>query len=108
MDRSSKVNILPEAWEDYENLDDSLIDEVEYYLTKLESNRLLGQALEDKNGKELSNCRKIYFNKARHRIVYFIDSVGTIHISNIVAIGPRANEEVYLLAHTRLQKLNLK
>ena len=106
MDKSCKVNILPDAWEDYENLDDSLIDEVEMYLTKLENNRFLGQPLEDKNGKELSNCRKIYFNKAKHRIVYFIDSDGIVHISNIVAIGSRHNEEVYLLAHNRLKSIN--
>lgn len=108
MDRSCEVRILPEAWEDYQNLDNSLIDEVEEHLTELESNRFLGQPLEDKNGKELSDCRKIYFNKARHRIVYTIDSDGTIYVSKIIAIGPRANEEVYFLAHNRLQKLNLK
>lgn len=108
MSKKSIINIIPDAWEDYESLDDSLLDEVEEYLSILEDNCFFGQSLQDKNGKDLSNCRKIYFNNYKHRIVYFIDSNGTVHISNIIAIGARADEEVYIVAHERLQSLGIK
>lgn len=108
MSKKSIINILPKAWEDYENLDDSLLYEVDLYLSEIENNRFFGQPLQDKNGRDLSNCRKVYFNNYKHRIVYFIDSDGIVHISNIVAIGARANEEVYIVAHERLQTLEKK
>lgn len=52
---------------------------------------------------DLSDCRKVYFDSARHRIVYRLrpDEQAPTEIE-IVAVGPRAALDVYTSAVRRL------
>jgi hypothetical protein len=52
---------------------------------------------------DLSDCRKLYFDEARHRIVYRLyPSDDTPMEVEIIAVGPRANLDVYRRASERL------
>jgi mRNA-degrading endonuclease RelE of RelBE toxin-antitoxin system len=99
------------ADDDLDKLSDSLYDECMNMIDKLEKNIHLGKPLEDKNGKNLSDCYKIYFNNAKYRIVYrklneCYQIVGISEspkaISEIIAIGKRDAEQVYIDATKRL------
>ena len=60
---------------------------------KITTSPELGQILGNKNGYDLSGCRKMYVDKKRIRIVYQIieDKI----IINVIAIGKRDDMEVY-------------
>ena len=82
-----------------------------YFVEKLENDINLGKRLHNKNGKDLSSCRKIYFANATYRIVYRkIEDLCTIleieevptPIAEVVAIGKREGQEVYEIAADRL------
>jgi len=97
--------------EDFTMLPKELIHDCLYQLEKLENNINLGKKLHNKNGKDLSSCRKIYFANATYRIVYReIEDLCTIleiekvptPIAEIVAIGKREGQEVYEIAADRL------
>jgi hypothetical protein len=56
---------------DYDALPQALKEECAVLLKKLERvGKRLGIALENKNGKDLRGYYKLYFDNARHRIVY--------------------------------------
>jgi mRNA interferase RelE/StbE len=61
----------------------------------------LGVSLGNKNNLNLTRFKKVYFNNKRHRIVYEIleDRV----LIYIIAIGKRADMEVYKKAHHRME-----
>jgi len=54
---------------------------------------------------DLSECRKIYFDQARHRIVYRLlpDEQNPV-TADIIAVGPRAAAQVYADAVRRLSQ----
>lgn len=99
---------------DLDNLSDSLFDECMTMIAKLEHNINLGKPLMNKNGRDLSDCYKIYFNNAKHRIVYRKKSQECYEILNvsevsepiaeIIAIGKRDAEHVYIEAAKRLSR----
>ncbi len=102
-----------EVANDLAALSDQVFDECMIMIKKLEKNIHLGQPLQNKNGKNLSGCYKIYFNNAKHRIVYRKISTGyeiiginkvTLPIAEIIAIGERNLEQVYETAFERLSK----
>lgn len=97
---------------DLRELPKSVLEECTQKLIELEQNIDLGQYLEDKNDRNLLGCYKIYFAKAKYRIVYKKkkDSIKIIEIAEssnpvakIIAIGKRNNEEVYKKAYERLK-----
>lgn len=97
--------------EDFSMLPKDLIHDCLYQLEKLENDINLGKRLHNKNGKDLSSCRKIYFANATYRIVYReIEDLCTIleieevptPIAEVVAIGKREGQEVYEIAADRL------
>ena len=60
----------------------------------------LGKALGNKNGYDLSGCRKMYADKKRIRIVYRI--VKQQIVVEVIAIGKRDEMEVYKDASQRV------
>lgn len=113
MNKKKKCTIVftDKSKEDFTMLPKELIHDCLYQLEKLENNINLGKKLHNKNGKDLSSCRKIYFANATYRIVYReIEDLCTIleiekvptPIAEIVAIGKREGQEVYEIAADRL------
>lgn len=64
----------------------------------------MGQPLSvDARVGDLSDCRKVYFDEARHRVVYRLlpDEQAPTEVE-ILAVGPRADLEAYKAAARRL------
>lgn len=106
----NRIYITEHAWNDLDKLSLELQEECFLMLEKLENNIYLGQCLENKNGRDLSDCRKIYFNQAKHRIVYRIidgqikiEGINTtISKAEVLGIGKRDKEFIYKLISDRL------
>lgn len=106
-----QVTLIKEATNDLMLLPDEVFDEYLIMEEKLKKNIHLGQPLMNKNGKNLSDCYKIYFNNAKYRIVYRkknnecevvgIEKVPKM-IAEIIAVGKRNQEQVYQDAVNRL------
>ena len=67
---------------------------------KISTSPELGQALGNKNGYDLSGCRKMYADKKRIRIVYRI--IEQQIVVEVIAIGKRDEMEVYKDASQRV------
>lgn len=73
----------------------------------------MGIPLENKNGKDLSGYYKLYFDEARHRIVY-TEVAGKIEITTvdetlketpeITGIGKRERQYIYEMINQRINK----
>ncbi|MCL2081222.1 MAG: hypothetical protein FWH16_03875 [Oscillospiraceae bacterium] len=75
----------------------------------------LGIPLENKNGRDLRGYYKLYFDKARHRIIYTIadekieiTAVGETlrETLEITGIGKRDREYIYELISQRISEIN--
>lgn len=106
-----KVTLREEASEELMLLSDELYDEYLVMESKLKRNIHLGQPLFNQNGKDLSDCYKIYFNESKHRIVYrkHFDGYEIVGveavpkaIAEVLAVGKRDKEQVYQDACNRL------
>ena len=104
------VTFLIEAEQEYHNLDGSIKPQVKKALVKLShSGDTLGEALHNNAFNKLAGCRKVKLRKAGIRIVYRISPDQTVNILQIIAIGKRADHEVYEDADQRLkQELQIK
>lgn len=90
--------ISDEASDDIKKLpNDKLKRECLDTLKSLRNGRIRGQRLENKNGRDLSDCFKLYFDEARYRIVYQIEPECLI-----IGVGPRDEEEIYRVVANRL------
>ncbi|MCL4415102.1 MAG: type II toxin-antitoxin system RelE/ParE family toxin, partial [Actinobacteria bacterium] len=94
-----KIFLIPEAEEDFKNLDGSLKKLVLKKLIQLETNPFMGEALGNKAGMDLTGYYKLYVFKKKIRIVYEIKE--DILIVSIISIGRRENFSVYLQAYLR-------
>jgi mRNA-degrading endonuclease RelE of RelBE toxin-antitoxin system len=97
---------------DYNALSPELREECAALLKKLrKAGKRLGIPLENKNGKDLRGYYKLYFNNARHRVVYTVTGE-TIEITavgetlketlEITGIGKRDREYIYELVYQRI------
>lgn len=103
------VKFIPEAIEDLKKLEPKLQKEALSMIKILDSNIHFGLPLGNKYGMDLSNYYKIYFNDAKHRIIYTIvgDTIkidGIKEIAKIVGIGEREDLKIYKTVHKREQK----
>ena len=94
-----KVLLIPEAEEDFKELDGSLKIIILKKLIQLETNPFMGQALGNKAGMDLTGYYKLYVFKKKIRIVYEVKE--EILIISIISIGKRENFSVYLEAYLR-------
>ncbi|MDY2882193.1 MAG: type II toxin-antitoxin system RelE/ParE family toxin [Romboutsia timonensis] len=109
--KKNKLVYHPDVKDDLKDIPREYLEELKQHLEKLKSNPFLGIPLENKNGKDLRGCYKIFFGEAKYRIVHKPTRSGTeiVYVSNaqeeytsvILAIGKRANEEVYDKAFNR-------
>lgn len=106
-----EISLIEAALDDLDLLPDEVFEEYLQMEEKLKNNIHLGQALENKNNKDLSNCFKLYFNNAKYRIVYLKKnnvcevlgvSAANSKIAEIISVGKRNKEEVYKNAADRL------
>ena len=95
-----ELKLHPEVKDDLKKLDFKIRSEATEWLFKLEKNANLGEPLDY----ELKGARKIYFNKAKHRIIYKVNKKKVQIL--VVAIGARKDYEVYNLAKRRLKQMN--
>ncbi|EJT6342420.1 hypothetical protein N2W42_003261 [Clostridium perfringens] len=111
MATTCEVLLIEAALDDLDLLPDEVFEEYLQMEAKLRNNIHLGQALENKNNKDLSNCFKLYFNNAKYRIVYRKKnnvcqvlgvSATNTKVAEIISVGKRDKEEVYQNAYDRL------
>lgn len=100
---SFQIEFIPEAAQDYDNLDGSIRKKVNKKLDELSKNPFLGEMLGNKFNINLSGFYKLYVDNKKVRIVYRL--IGTeIEIIEIWGIGKRDKEEIYKLLGDRLKK----
>jgi mRNA-degrading endonuclease RelE of RelBE toxin-antitoxin system len=102
-----EVKIETEAFSDLGNLTRPLLAEAYAALAQLKGNPLLGDALGNHpEVGDLSDCRKVYFNSGKHRIIYQLrPDDSNPRDARILAVGRRANLRVYRDAATRLGRI---
>ncbi len=96
-----KVELIPEACEDFKSLDGSVKKLVLKQLVKLEKNPGYGTALGNKAGINLEGYFKLYAMQKKIRIIYEYQDLE--HIIKIIAIDKREDLEVYRIAFKRIQ-----
>ena len=89
-----KVELLPEAQKDYNNLDGSVKKLVLKQLVKLEQDPSYGDPLGNKASINLDGYFKLYADKKQIRIIYEVVE----HMIRIIAIDKREDMEVYRIA----------
>ncbi len=100
-----KVELIPEAGDDFNSLDGSVRKQIAKKIDSLSENPFLGEPLgSNKFGIDLAGFYKLYVIKKKYCIVYHL--IGDrLEIVEIAAIGKRDKEEVYRLAAKRLKRL---
>lgn len=93
-----KVELIPEAWDDFNSLDGSVKKRVLKQLVKLEQNPKYGLPLGNKAGINLDGYFKLYADRKRIRIIY--EQFG--EIIKIIAIDKREDMKVYRIALNRI------
>jgi mRNA interferase RelE/StbE len=97
-----KIVFHLKAIDDLNVLDLSVKKDVSKKIHSLSENLLLGKPLGNKIGLDLTGCYKLYAYKKRYRIVYRL--IGEyIEVIEIIAIGKRDKENVYITAANRIQ-----
>ena len=106
-----EVVFTEDSLADYNGLSEKLRNECDVLLKKLRKvGKALGKQLEDKNGKDLRGYYKLYFDKARHRIVYKVigEEIEITEVSEtlnemleIAGIGKRDRGFIYELVAQR-------
>ena len=99
-----KIYLIPEAVDDYKELDGSIKRNVEKKIEELKENPFLGHALGHKFNTDLSGFYKIYVQGKQYRIVYRLITPQDIEIIEIWGIGKREKEEIYRKIAKRLRK----
>jgi mRNA interferase RelE/StbE len=97
------IEFLPEAAEDYRNLDGSVRKKVDKKLQELSQNPLAGEHLGNKFNVNLPGFYKTYIDNKSFRIVYRLINE-EIEIIEIWGIGKRDKEEIYKIIGKRLKK----
>lgn len=94
-DEFDKIQLIPEAAEEYNNLDGSIRIEVDKKFTKLDKNPFLGFPLGNKANMDLTGFYKLYACGKAVRIVYRLLTPEKVEIIEVWGIGKRENMEVY-------------
>jgi len=100
-----KIEFIPEALQDFTNLDNSVKKQVAKKIDKLAFNPYFGKALQNKPGMNLTGFYKIYVLDKKYRIVYRIIET-KIEIVEIWAIDKRDKEKVYKTLLNRIKSKN--
>ena len=94
-----KLKVKEEVEKDLSKLSSTQKILVYKQFKKLQTSPELGQLLGNKNGYNLSGCRKMYVDKKKVRIVYSIlEEIITVEV---IAVGKRDDMAVYEKANER-------
>ena len=93
-----KVELIPEAQNDFSSLDGSVRKRVLKQLVKLEQNPNCSDPLGNKAGINLEGYFELYADKKRIRIIY----EEVVNIIKVIAIDKREDMEVYRIALKRI------
>lgn len=96
-----KVELIPEAKNDFKTLDGHVRKLILKQLLKLEKDPRYGEHLGNKAGIDLSGYFKLYADQKRVRIVYEV--IEQDHLVKIIAIDKREDMEVYRIALKRIK-----
>ena len=99
-----KIQLIPEAAEDYKDLDGSIKKLVNKKIEEIEINPFLGEKLGNKFNIDLTGFLKTYIASKKYRIVYRILTPEKVEIVEIWGIGKREKEEIYRTIGKRLGK----
>lgn len=94
-DEFEKIRLIPEAAEEYKNLDGSIRVDVDKKFAKLDKNPFLGLPLGNKANMDLTGFYKLYACGRSIRIVYRLLTPEKVEIIEVWGIGKRENMEVY-------------
>ena len=98
-----KIVFIPEAANDYKELDGSVRKSINTKLDELQKNPFLGEKLGHKFNIDLTGFYKIYAHGKKFRIVYRMITPDKIEVLEIRGIGKREKEEIYRIIGKRLQ-----
>ncbi|OHE66116.1 MAG: hypothetical protein A2001_11600 [Treponema sp. GWC1_61_84] len=96
-----RILFHPAALREFRSLDGGVRALVAKQIAKLELYPYLGDPLGNKHGYDLTGYRKMYADRKRIRIVYSI--VEDLVLVKIIAVGRRADDEVYRDADARVE-----
>ena len=99
-----KIELIPEAQNDYKKLDGSIKKLVNKKIDELSDKPLLGEQLGNKYNIDLTEFYKIYVAKKSFRIVYRLITPSQIEIIEIWGIGKRDKEEIYRIIGKRISE----
>jgi mRNA interferase RelE/StbE len=99
-----KVKFIPDAVNDYKDLDGSVKKDVNKKIEELASNPFLGHKLGKKYNIDLTCFYKIYVHSKKFRIVYRLIDENQIEVVEVWGIGKREKEEIYRIIGKRIGK----
>ncbi|MGA1846207.1 type II toxin-antitoxin system RelE family toxin [Deferribacter abyssi] len=100
-----KIEFIPQAYEDFKNLDNSIKKQVAKKIDRLSENPFLGEPLKEKAGIDLTGYYKLYVYNKKYRIIYRI-VMDKIEVVEIWGIGRRDKEKIYKLVMNRINSVN--
>ena len=95
-DDFDKIQLIPEAAEEYNNLDGSIKIEVDKKFEKLDKNPFIGFPLGNKANMDLTGFYKLYACGKSVRIVYRLLTPEKVEIIEVWGIGKRENISEFL------------
>ena len=102
--KAIQILFIPEAAEDYKNLDGSQKKFVNKEIEKLKINPFAGAALGNKDNVDLTGFYKMYACNKSIRIVYRLITPEKVEIVEIWGIGKRDKLKIYKTVGDRLNK----
>jgi mRNA interferase RelE/StbE len=99
-----KIVFIPEAVNDYKELDGSIKKSITTKIEELKINPFLGEKLGHKFNIDLTGFFKIYAHGKKYRIVYRLITPEKIEVLEIWGIGKREKEEIYRTIGKRLRE----
>lgn len=97
-----QIQFIPEAVNDYKELDGSIKKLVNKKMEEIEVNPFLGEKLGHKFNINLTGFLKTYVDSKKYRIVYRLITPEKVEIAEIWGIGKREKEEIYRTIGKRL------
>ncbi len=99
---SFRVVFKQSAYDEFKRLDNSVKLKVAAQLLKIQGNPLVGEALGNKFGIDLTGLRRIYVDNRRLRIIWEVQWDRVIVL--VFGIGSRDKEEIYKLVARRFKE----
>jgi hypothetical protein len=108
------IQIDEYSWEDINKLNMKLQEECLDTLSKLEKGEINGIPLGNLDDRDLTGCYKLYFNNAKHRIIYtkindktikvlYVND-STIEVLKILGVGERNHKIIYDIVYERIKE----